>query len=163
MSDYQRRVLSEGVLKRVQAERSSQRKKWSSEHDQAHKPWEWLGLITIYAAAGQYVKAAAICVAAQECEELFLHKELVASPDGNITIRVIITGQPIDVSVNPHDLLHTIILKALEQTGNIGQPPDRWEIRDADGTLLSFFQRIEEFKFKPEDLLFLNLRTVVAR
>lgn len=50
----------------VGLERLRQMDKWSAEHDSHHEPYEWLGLITQYAAQGRYIEAAALCEAAEE-------------------------------------------------------------------------------------------------
>mgnify|MGYP003393704891 CR=1 FL=1 len=52
------------IILRIEAIRTKQRGRWSLEHDRRHEPWEWLGLIATYAAAGRYEDAAALCVAA---------------------------------------------------------------------------------------------------
>lgn len=56
------------VLGQIEAIRRRQREKWGLDHDRQHEPWEWLGLITQYAAAGRYADAAALCVAASLAE-----------------------------------------------------------------------------------------------
>ena len=55
-----------------------------------------------------------------------------------------------------------MIARALEQTGNAGQPPDNWELRDAAGALLSLDQKIADFSFPPDVRLFLNLKAGVG-
>lgn len=54
------------VMQAVQDERDHQRGRWSEEHDAQHDAFNWTGLIAQYAAAGKYVEAAALCVAAEE-------------------------------------------------------------------------------------------------
>jgi len=54
-------VKVEGIVRR-------QRQKYTEEHDKNHQSWEWLGLITQYAAAGRYADAAALCIAASLSE-----------------------------------------------------------------------------------------------
>jgi Protein of Unknown function (DUF2604) len=79
-----------------------------------------------------------------------------------IDLAVIVNGQPIVVEANPHSPLHSIIGKALEQTGNLGQPPENWEFRDAGGALLDASKKIEEFHFPADVKLFLNLKAGVG-
>jgi hypothetical protein len=50
----------------------------------------------------------------------------------------------------------------LEQTGNTGQPPDNWELRDAQGTLLDTSHKIASFHFPSGVRLFLNLKAGVG-
>lgn len=79
-----------------------------------------------------------------------------------IEITVIVNGQPTDVSVNTHAPLHTIIPMALNATGNSGQPPENWELRDAGGTLLDTSKKIETFGFADGVTLFLSLKAGVG-
>lgn len=79
-----------------------------------------------------------------------------------VLITVVLNGQPTVVRENPEAPLRTIIPKALEQTGNTGQPPDNWELRDAAGTLLDLQQKFESFHFPPNVQLFLNLKAGVG-
>jgi len=75
---------------------------------------------------------------------------------------VIVNGQPTVVTANLNAPLHTIIPKALEQTNNLGQPPDNWELRDAAGVLLDGSKKIEDFNFPADAKLFLNLKAGIG-
>ena len=55
--------------------------------------------------------------------------------DNKIDLAIVVNGQPTVVSANKNAPLRTVIPRALEQTGNAGQPPDNWELRDAAGAL----------------------------
>jgi uncharacterized protein DUF2604 len=79
-----------------------------------------------------------------------------------IELTVIVNGQPTVVEANVNAPLHTVIPKALEQTGNTGQPPSNWELRDAGGNLLPVDNKIETFGFVPGTHLFLNLKAGVG-
>jgi hypothetical protein len=79
-----------------------------------------------------------------------------------IQIVVVVNGQPTLVEANLHSPLETIIPRALEQTGNTGQPPENWELRDAQGTLLDTSKEIASFDFPPDVHLFLNLKAGVG-
>ena len=79
-----------------------------------------------------------------------------------ITLEVIVNGQPTEVEANLNAPLQTVIPKALEQTGNAGQPPENWELRDTAGVLLPVETKIEDFNFPPHTRLFLNLRAGVG-
>lgn len=79
-----------------------------------------------------------------------------------IVLTVVVNGQQTKVEANPEAPLHTVIPKALEQTGNAGQPPDNWELRDASGALLDLSKKIEEFGFHSNTVLFLNLKAGVG-
>lgn len=75
---------------------------------------------------------------------------------------VVVNGQQTGVEAEPHAPLQTIIPKALEQTGNAGQPPANWELRDAAGSLLDLSQKIEDFHFPAGTTLFLNLKAGIG-
>lgn len=79
-----------------------------------------------------------------------------------IEFEIIVNGQPTRVSANKNAPLHTIIPRALEQTGNAGQSPDNWELRDAGGTLLPLETKIKDFNFPADVKLFLNLKAGVG-
>ncbi len=79
-----------------------------------------------------------------------------------IDITVVVNGQPTVVSANTNSPLHTIIPKALDATGNSGQPPENWELRDAAGTLLDTSKKIETFGFAAGVTLFLSLKAGVG-
>jgi hypothetical protein len=79
-----------------------------------------------------------------------------------IAITVVVNGQPTIVEANPEVPLRTIIPVALEQTGNTGQPPENWELRDAAGVELDVAKKIEDFQFPVDVRLFLNLKAGVG-
>lgn len=79
-----------------------------------------------------------------------------------IEFEVVVNGQPTTVAANENAPLHTIIPKALEQTGNAGQPPENWELRDQSGVLLPLETKIEDFNFQTGTKLFLNLKAGVG-
>lgn len=80
----------------------------------------------------------------------------------HIEIAIIVNGQPTVVHANPEAELRSVIPKALEATGNTGQPPENWELRDQAGTLLDVSKRIESFHFSSDVRLFLNLKAGVG-
>ncbi len=83
-------------------------------------------------------------------------------PDNELQLEVIVNGQSTIIRANKNAPLRTIIQLALQQTGNAGQPPENWELRDAAGVLLPLDQKIEEFNFPTDAKLFLNLRAGVG-
>ena len=56
----------------------------------------------------------------------------------------------------------THLTHPLEATGNTGQPPENWELRDPDGSLLDVSKKISSFRFPPDVRLFLNLKAGVG-
>lgn len=83
-------------------------------------------------------------------------------PDNEIDLAIVVNGQPTLVRANKNAPLRTVISRALEQTGNAGQPPDNWELRDAAGAPLSLDQKIADFGFPADIRLFLNLKAGVG-
>jgi hypothetical protein len=79
-----------------------------------------------------------------------------------IELTVVVNGQPTQVHANDEEPLLTVVVKALEQTGNTGQPPDQWELRNASGVELDVHKKIEDFHFEPHTQLFLNLKAGVG-
>jgi len=79
-----------------------------------------------------------------------------------ITLTVIVNGKPTQVTANVHAPLHTIIPEALKQTGNVGQPPENWELKDEQGNPLDGNKKIEEFGFAIDAKIFLSLKAGVA-
>ncbi len=82
--------------------------------------------------------------------------------ENKISITVIVNGQSVVITANPHAPLRTIIPDALHLSGNSGQPPDNWELRDAPGNLLPLDKKIGEFSFAGDVRLFLNLKAGVG-
>jgi hypothetical protein len=83
-------------------------------------------------------------------------------PSKHLDIEIIVNGQPTVVSANADSPLRTVIPKALEATGNTGQPPENWELRSADGVLLDITKKIESFNFPVGVRLLLNLKAGVG-
>ena len=79
-----------------------------------------------------------------------------------ISITVVVNGQRTVVDAFDDDALSAIIPDALRQTDNSGQPPENWELRDADGTLLDLGKKIGDFGFPEKTRLFLNLKAGVG-
>ena len=79
-----------------------------------------------------------------------------------ISITVVVNGQLTVVDIDIADPLGAIIPIALRQTGNSGQPPENWELRDADGNLLDPGKKIEDYGFTDKTRLFLNLKAGVG-
>ena len=78
------------------------------------------------------------------------------------TITVVVGGTPTEVDANKNAPLHTLIPKALEQTGNQGQPPQNWELKDVNGVLLDVNKKIGDFNFPAGVTLFLSLKAGIG-
>lgn len=79
-------------------------------------------------------------------------------PRDKDTLTVVVNGSPTEVSVNDHAPLRTVIPRALQQTANTGQPPENWEFKLADGTVLPLDKKIGEYGFEENVVLFLSLK-----
>lgn len=77
-------------------------------------------------------------------------------------LTIVVNGVPAVVERNVNAPLRSAVEKALEQTGNIGQPIGNWELRDANGNLLDLDRKIGDFNFPPDVKLFLSLKAGVG-
>ncbi|MDE2933828.1 MAG: DUF2604 domain-containing protein [Chloroflexota bacterium] len=79
-----------------------------------------------------------------------------------IFISVVVNGQLTVVESTEDQPVGQIIPDALRQTGNSGQPPKDWELRDSDGNLLDLNKTIGDYGFDEKTRLFLNLKAGVG-
>jgi hypothetical protein len=79
--------------------------------------------------------------------------------DRRIQLVVVVSGQPLPLTVNPSERLEVLVRQALNDSGNHGQPPDEWELRREEGTLLDQSLRVGEAGLQDGMTLFLNPRT----
>ncbi|MCV3211595.1 DUF2604 domain-containing protein [Mesorhizobium sp. YC-39] len=84
------------------------------------------------------------------------------SGPGNIEITVVVNGQPTRVEANPHQPLHVVRTKALENTQNVAQPAENWEFKDEAGNLLDVDKKVGEFGFPNTLTLFLSLKVGIV-
>jgi Protein of Unknown function (DUF2604) len=89
-------------------------------------------------------------------------KERNMPPATPIDLVIVVNGQPIPLSANPNQPLQSLIGRALAESGNAGQPPQNWELRDESGNLLDVSAKIATFGFAPGTRLFLNLKAGVG-
>ena len=78
------------------------------------------------------------------------------------TLIIVVNGTKTEVKADPQLPLSSIIPIALEQTGNIGQPVDNWELKDAKGNGLDINKKIESFHFACDTKLFLSLKAGIG-
>ncbi|MCW2993821.1 MAG: hypothetical protein JWQ18_1316 [Conexibacter sp.] len=81
-------------------------------------------------------------------------------PSHQINIVVVVNGQEAPISASPEAPLHSILEKALHETGNIGQGPDNWEFRDADGNPLDLGTKLGALGAGAR--IFLNLKAGIG-
>lgn len=63
--------------------------------------------------------------------------------DNNLTLNVVVSGQPTAVRVNRNQSIEHLIKEALKESGNKGQPSQDWELRTTDGILIEQALRID--------------------
>jgi len=83
-------------------------------------------------------------------------------PGNKIDLIVVVNGQPTPVEANVNAPLHSIVGHALAATGNQGQPPENWELRDKDGGPLDGGRKIGELGLVNGAQVFLNLKAGVG-
>ncbi|NEJ11037.1 DUF2604 domain-containing protein [Rhizobium leguminosarum] len=79
-----------------------------------------------------------------------------------ITLTIIVNGEPVSVEANVNAPLNTAIAKALEESGNVGQPPENWELKDENGTVFDASKKIEDLGITAGQKLFLSLKAGAA-
>ncbi len=79
-----------------------------------------------------------------------------------VTLEIIVNGQSTSVEASTRAPLHSVIGKALAETGNTGQPPENWEFRNEGGVLLDSDEKIGDLGLAAGARLFLNLKAGVG-
>lgn len=82
--------------------------------------------------------------------------------DNKITLTVIVNGTAHEVEGNVNAPLLTIVEKALQQSNNMGQPIQNWELRDEPGNILDVNKKICEYGFLGSTKLFLSIKAGVG-
>ena len=80
----------------------------------------------------------------------------------NLDVIVVVSGQSTTIRVNPHQSVEQLVKEALKESGNKGQPPDQWELRTADGTLVDQGLNIGSAGIVSGTTLFLSPRAGVG-
>jgi hypothetical protein len=85
------------------------------------------------------------------------------SHSNEITLLISVNGEEaVPVTGNIHAPLGTVVPKALSETKNVGRPPEDWELKDVNGTVLDLSRKIGDFDFGAAVVLFLSLKAGVA-
>jgi len=79
-----------------------------------------------------------------------------------IALTIVVNGVSVSVEANVNAPLHTVIPKALEESGNVGQPPENWELKDEGGAVLDVTKKLEELGLTAGTTLFLSLKAGAA-
>lgn len=81
------------------------------------------------------------------------------APSGNkIAITVVVSGQPVSITLNPHQKVDHLIREALQSSGNQGHPVEEWELRSTDGTLFESGATVEAVGIVDGITVYLNPR-----
>jgi hypothetical protein len=78
------------------------------------------------------------------------------------SLTLVVSGQATVVETNVKAPLIEVIQKALQQTGNEGQPPSNWELRDEGGNVLDPHTKVGDLHLTPTSKLFLSLRAGIG-
>jgi Protein of Unknown function (DUF2604) len=76
-----------------------------------------------------------------------------------VPVTVVVNGQPTQVQAGPEAAVQSLIERALQQTGNAGQPPDNWELRNSQGQAIPLATKVADILGQT---LFLNLKAGVG-
>lgn len=76
--------------------------------------------------------------------------------DNKIDLVVVVSGEPIDVDVNPNQKAEQILREALRRSGNEGRPLEEWELKREDGSLIDPSVRVSELGLADGTRLFLS-------
>jgi hypothetical protein len=79
-----------------------------------------------------------------------------------IEIVVVVNGHPALVRAHEDTHLRKIVEEALRETGNVGQPPENWELRNAAGMELDQSKTVRHYGLESGVKLFLNLHAGVG-
>ena len=82
--------------------------------------------------------------------------------DRYIDFKFIVNGQAVPVKADLGWEFGEAAVKALEESGNSGQPIENWELRDGSGQVLDMGTKIARSGIKEGATLFLNLRAGVG-
>ncbi|HEY5022589.1 MAG TPA: putative metal-binding protein [Gemmatimonadaceae bacterium] len=77
--------------------------------------------------------------------------------EGKYHLEMVVNGTPVAVEADPDKPLEAAIVAALEKSHNVGQPPDKWILRDQAGADLERNRTPESYGFPSGTRLFLSL------
>ena len=68
---------------------------------------------------------------------------------------VVVSGDDVEITVNPHQQVTDLVEEALRESGNKGQPPEEWVLK-AGTTVISANQTISAAGITEQTKLYLN-------
>lgn len=82
--------------------------------------------------------------------------------ENKLKLTIIVNGVSYEVEANENSPLISVVEKALQESKNIGQPIDKWELRDEPGAILDLHKKINDYGFSSETKLFLSLKAGIG-
>ena len=76
--------------------------------------------------------------------------------DKKVDLVVVVSGEPIDVDVNPNQKAEQIMREALRLSGNQGRPLEEWELKREDGSPIDPSARVSDLGLVDGTRLFLS-------
>lgn len=80
----------------------------------------------------------------------------MAKDDKHVDLVIVVSGAPEAVRINHNQRLEHAVREALRESGNTGQRPEDWELRNEAGQLLAFSMTAEEAGLFDGQTLFLS-------
>ena len=80
----------------------------------------------------------------------------MGKPDNHVDLVIVVSGAPEAVRINRNETLEHAVREALRESGNHGQPPEDWELRNEAGQLLALSMRSDEAGLVDGQTLFLS-------
>lgn len=80
----------------------------------------------------------------------------MAKHDNHVDLVIVVSGAPESVRINRNERLEDAVREALRESGNQGQRPEDWELRDESGQLLVLSMRPDEAGLFDGQTLFLS-------
>lgn len=63
------------------------------------------------------------------------HDEKDKKDKSKITLTVVVSGEDVEVKVKTDEPVHELVREALRESGNAGQPPDKWVLKGDEGVI----------------------------
>jgi hypothetical protein len=76
--------------------------------------------------------------------------------DNRISLIVVVSGEDVPIPVNTHQKLREVMHKALNESGNQGQPLENWTLKSATGPLTDLDLTVAEAGLVDGAKLYLN-------
>lgn len=78
------------------------------------------------------------------------------SSGNQLSITIVVSGHPTLIRVPGNQRLEQVVRRVLNESGNTGQDPSGWELRNQDGSVLPLNQTVLDAGVAENATLFLN-------